>query len=152
MGIHLNKHLKARKLVRGKYVLLGSGVQRRVIKNGAVYIEGDTIQEIGSYKRLLKDRRPEFVLGSNNQVIMPGLVNAHYHGGWGSLQLGVADSPLETWLSSFRLHQSLTQIDSYDSTLLACIKQIESGVTCALNHEGSVRTHHSKSKQLGLLR
>lgn len=130
----MKENRRASKLVRGKYVLSGCGVQRRVIKNGAVYIEGDIIREIGSYEKLRKEHRPEYLLGSNNQIVMPGLVNAHYHGGWGSLQLGIVDSPLETWLSSSRLVKSLAQMDSYDSTLFGCLKQMESGVTSALDH------------------
>jgi cytosine/adenosine deaminase-related metal-dependent hydrolase len=105
-----------------------------VIKNGAVYVEGNTICEIGNYEKLRKERHPDYLLGSSHHLVMPGLVNAHYHGGWGSLQLGVVDSPLETWLSSYRLLQSFSQLDSYSSTLFGCLKQLESGVTSTLDH------------------
>ena len=122
------------KLVKGIYVLSGSGGQRRFIKDGAVYIEGDIIRDVGKYKELSRKYCPEFELGSRNHLVMPGLVDAHHHGeGW-SVQLGVMDSPLETWLKSLRVYRKESEIDSYNGALFACIKRIESGVTCILDH------------------
>jgi len=124
------------KLVRGRYVLSGSCGHRTVIRDGAVYIEGDTIRDVGKYRELSREYQPELELGSEDHLVMPGLVNAHHHrGGWGFwFQRGLLDAPLEKWLGLLPVYESQISALSYDVTLFACIKLIESGVTCVLDH------------------
>lgn len=121
------------KLVRGRYVLVGSSKQRSVIKDGAVYIEDNIIRDMGKYDILKKKYRPELEIGTSNHLVMPGLVNAHHHGGNWDVLAGVPDNPLEIWLKSVIVNRIKVQVDNYNGTLLACINRIESGVTCILD-------------------
>lgn len=68
-------------LVRGKYVICKvTGTDSAdVVSDGAVFQQDGEIVEVGSYDDL-KSRHPEVdVIGSPSYVVMPGLVNDHFH-------------------------------------------------------------------------
>lgn len=64
-------------------LILGNPVvsldERDVIPDGAVIVEGDSITDVGT--RLELERRGPFdrVLGGPDDVVMPGLINCHFH-------------------------------------------------------------------------
>jgi cytosine/adenosine deaminase-related metal-dependent hydrolase len=120
------------KLVRGKWVIKGSGRKRQPIKDGAVYIEGTEIRDVGPYESLKKKHSFDVELGSDRHIVMPGFVNSHDHGkGLTFLQRGVMDGPLETWLHEFFGKVTFGE-DTYQNVLLSCAKQILNGVTSTL--------------------
>ena len=86
-------------LVRGKYVI--SKVQGSngalVISDGAVYQEDGKIIAFGSYQELRSKYPSSEVIGSKRYVVLPGLVNAHYHQGFSFL--AAANRP---WMRSLR--------------------------------------------------
>ncbi|MCW3991648.1 MAG: amidohydrolase family protein [Candidatus Bathyarchaeota archaeon] len=121
------------KIVYGKMLLVGSGEQRNVIRDGAVYIEDGFIRDVGEHKEISRSYSCDALLGSEEHIVMPGLVNSHHHGrGISQLQMGIRDAPLEVWIS---YHVGKTyDIDVYYNTLLANLRLIESGVTTSLHH------------------
>ncbi len=119
------------KLVRGKWVIKGSGANRQPIRDGAIYIEGTEIRDVGPYELLKKKHDIDVELGSDRHIVMPGLVNSHDHGkGLTPLQRGMLDSPLELMIPRFRV--AIRGEDTYANVLYCCMKQIENGVTSTL--------------------
>jgi 5-methylthioadenosine/S-adenosylhomocysteine deaminase len=59
--------------------------------------EDGTITEIGTYQELRRKYPNVAVVGSGNEVMLPGFVNGHHHIGLTPVQLGSPDMPLELW-------------------------------------------------------
>jgi cytosine/adenosine deaminase-related metal-dependent hydrolase len=122
-----------KKIVFGKMLLHGSGEERSVIKDGAVYVEGDQIVDVGKYDEISKNYGCDVEIGSSNHVLMPGFVNSHSHGrGFGPLRVGIRDAALEIWIS-YHLAEVFS-LSIYHNALLSCMKLIESGVTTTNHH------------------
>jgi len=122
-----------RTLLYGKYLISGSGKNRQVIKDGAAYIEGSRIKDVGGFKVLSKSYQYDRKIGSDKHLVMPGLINSHDHGqGISFISRGIPDGPLETWVQEF-FYRRMEGWNTYDNTMLSCINQIENGVTCFVN-------------------
>ena len=67
------------------------------ITDGAVLQEDGAIVEIGTYRDLSRRHPNIAVIGSGNEVMLPGFVNGHHHIGLTPVQLGSPDMPLELW-------------------------------------------------------
>ena len=120
-------------IAHGKFILVGDKTRKKVIKDGAIYIKDGVIEDIGKYSRLSKEHYKDQKIGSENSIIIPGLINSHHHGrGLSQLQMGIKDAPLEIWIS-YHLGEAY-KVDVYKNTLLSCIKQIRSGITTSLHH------------------
>jgi 5-methylthioadenosine/S-adenosylhomocysteine deaminase len=65
------------------------------ITDGAVLQEDGTIVKIGTYQELSREHPKVAVVGSGNEVMLPGFVNSHHHIGLTPVQLGSPDMPLE---------------------------------------------------------
>ncbi|MFC1937644.1 amidohydrolase family protein [Chloroflexota bacterium] len=88
-------------LVRGKYVIgkiTGSNTAE-VISDGAVFQQDGEIIEVGRYADLRTRHTVDEILGSSNHLVMPGLINAHFHVGLSPFQRGSPDLPLELWMA-----------------------------------------------------
>ena len=86
-------------LVRGKYVIckVTGRDSAEVVSDGAVYQRDGLIVEVGRYEDLRERHPGEEVIGSSRYVVMPGLVNDHFHVGVTPFQLGSPDLPLGIW-------------------------------------------------------
>lgn len=122
-------------LIRGKYVLckVTDRHDAVVVEDGAVFQQDGTIVEVGRHADLLARHRPDEVLGSDDHVVLPGLVNAHHHVGLTPFQLGSPDYPLELWFAS-RL--AARDVDPYLDTLYSAFELLESGVTTVQHLHG----------------
>ncbi len=106
---------------------------RRQFNDGAILIEGDQIREIGPSQELVaRAGRDVTLIDQRGRWILPGLVNIHVHT---SQQMGRGlgdDVNLLIWLREriWPYESTLTEEDSYLSTLLFGLEQIRSGVTC----------------------
>src|SRR5689334_20056467 len=67
------------------------------ITDGAVLQEDGAIVEIDTYRDLSRRHPNVAVIGSGNEVMLPGFVNGHHHIGLTPVQLGSPDMPLELW-------------------------------------------------------
>ena len=115
-------------LVRGKYVItkIIAHIAAEVLSDGALLVRDGEISEVGAYQDL-KAAHPEAeVIGSSNYLVMPGLVNDHFHVGLTPFQLGAPDLPLELW-GSARL--GTRYVDPYLDQLYGAVQMIESGTT-----------------------
>jgi 5-methylthioadenosine/S-adenosylhomocysteine deaminase len=123
-------------IVRGGFVLT-MDPQEGVIEDGAVAVRGTDIVAVGPFSGLAAQYPSARVLGSADDWILPGLINAHCHAGTvaGSFRQGIIDLPLERWL--MRLYNSPllegeTEI-TYLNTLYQNAQLIRSGVTCTVD-------------------
>ena len=118
-------------LIRGKYLIRDPHKSDAILEDGAVYTRGARIAELGKHADLVARYPDEEQIGSGDDLLLPGLVNAHDHGrAPSSLQLGIADDDLELWLPSLIGQRA---VDPYLATAYAAIQQIESGVTTVLH-------------------
>lgn len=126
--------------------------ERQVFLDGDVLIEDDTILSVGKIDPAMIERGAQ-VHDCTGKLILPGLINTHVHT---SQQLGRGlgdDVDLLTWLHlrTFPYESSLTEEDSYVSTLLCCIEQIRAGVTSFAEPGGQfVRSMAKAVDQAGL--
>jgi len=106
-----------------------------IVKDGAIYVSGKDIVEIGRYKDLKAQYPTVSIVGSPRYWVAPGFVNAHQHGkGMTSFQLGALDEPLEiTRVKSV----PQAKIEPYLDTLYAALRMIEAGVTTCLHYNSS---------------
>ena len=115
-------------LIRGKHVVckVTGRDTAEVVADGAVVQRDGVIEAVGSY-RDLSARYPEAqVIGSGNHIVMPGLVNDHFHVGLTPFQMGAPDLPLELW----SLHRiGVRAIDPYLDQLYGAVQMIETGTT-----------------------
>ena len=135
-------------LVRGKYVVrkITGPDSADVVSDGAVFQRDGQIIEVGNYDDL-KSRHPEAeVIGSSNYVVMPGLVNDHFHVGLSPCQLGALDNTQELRA----LHRlGAKRIDPYLDQMYGAIQMIETGTTTVQAiHGGSGRTHPSRMMEM----
>ena len=82
-------------LVRGKYVIskVTGPDSAVVISDGAVLQQDGQIIEVGGYQYLRSRYPKEQIIGSSNYMVMPGLVNDHFHVGLTPFQMGALDLP-----------------------------------------------------------
>ncbi|MEX0806061.1 MAG: amidohydrolase family protein [Candidatus Binatia bacterium] len=124
-------------LVRGQFVLTMNdrlGVNG-IVEDGAVYISGKNIVEIGPYKDLKSVYPTATVIGSSRFWVMPGFVNAHQHGkGLTTFQLGGIDDCFE--ISRFSPEPQAT-VEPYIDTLYGCMRMIEAGITTCIHYNSS---------------
>jgi len=120
-----------RLLLGGTVVTMDASYQ--VFAPGAVAIQGNRIVAVGPQEDVKAAYEAEEVWDCRDQVIIPGLVNAHTHMPM-SLLRGLADDlRLDVWLYGYILpveKQFVNPEFCYLGTLLSCAEMIRSGITC----------------------
>ncbi|MGH7268178.1 MAG: amidohydrolase family protein, partial [Candidatus Rokuibacteriota bacterium] len=126
---------------------------------GGVLIEDGAIAAVavGSEEdRALRERAPE-ALDAGGMVLMPGLVNAHYHS-YSPLLKGTENSlPLEAWaLYTVAYGLSFGQEAIRLAILLGAAEMIRSGITACLDHfphvrwaEAALSAHEASGMRVG---
>lgn len=105
------------------------------IADGALLQEDGVITAIGRFEAL-KQQHPDVpVIGSGNEIMLPGFVNAHHHVGLTPVQLGSPDMPLELWWIT---RMVIRDLDLYLDTLYSAFEMIASGVTTVQHLHGWV--------------
>ncbi len=124
----------------GTLVTMDNG---RVLNDGALYIEGTRIVDIGPAAELARTHQPDKVIDASGKIVMPGLIDAHFHtcqqflrGMLNSLtRRGQARYPVwKNYLIPFE--SLLSEDDVYLSGLAAYTNMIKVGTTCASEHGG----------------
>jgi cytosine/adenosine deaminase-related metal-dependent hydrolase len=103
------------------------------IADGAILQEDGVILETGAYEDFARRFPTTPVLGSGNEVMLPGFVNGHHHIGLTPVQLGSSDMPLELW---FATRMVTRNVDLYLDTLYSAFEMIGSGVTTVQHIHG----------------
>ena len=118
-------------IVHGRYLITrASGHETKVLEQGAVYQSNGVIEDVGTLGEI-QGRHPDApVLGGEDFLVMPGLINAHHHGkGVSLLMKGSLDDHLEYWMAD---SWGRKPVDMYLDTLYACMKMLRSGVTTVM--------------------
>ena len=125
----------ATSLIRSRAAI--TGVKDRFawneIKDGAVLQEDGVIVATGSYEALKKRYPNTPVLGTGNEILLPGFVNGHHHVGLTPVQLGSPDMPLELWFITRLVTRNL---NVYLDTLYSAFEMIASGITTVQHIHG----------------
>ena len=118
----------ARSLIRGKHVVckVTGPHSAEVVADGAVLQQDGIIEAVGDYRELSRQHPDAEVIGSGNHIVMPGMVNDHFHVGLTPFQMGAPDLPLELW-SLARI--GVRSIDPYLDQLYGAVQMIETGTT-----------------------
>ena len=119
------------------------------IDDGAVVQENGIITAVGTYKDLKAKYPDATVIGSGNEIMLPGFVNGHHHIGLTPVQLGSPDMPLELWFITRLVTRS---VDLYLDTLYSAFEMISSGITTVQHIHGwmpgSTQEIQAKSNQV----
>lgn len=92
-----------------------------------VCIAGDRIVDVGARDVLIARYPGAAVVGGEELLLLPGLINSHDHGrGLSTLALGVTDDLLELWLLGLSV---LPAVDPYKLALIEGVNLLRSGVT-----------------------
>ena len=103
------------------------------LADGAVLQEDGTIAAIGTYAELSRKHPAVPVIGSGNEILLPGFINGHHHVGLTPVQLGSPDMPLELW---FVTRMVMRNVNPYLDTLYSAFEMIASGVTTVQHLQG----------------
>jgi 5-methylthioadenosine/S-adenosylhomocysteine deaminase len=114
----------------GTVVTMDAGA--RVIEDGAVAIQGDTIVAVGTRNDLEARYHAAATIDARGQIIMPGLINTHTHAPM-VLYRGLADDlALMDWLNKYIFPAEKATVSPEFcriGTRLAALEMIESGTT-----------------------
>jgi putative selenium metabolism protein SsnA len=130
-------------LIVGGGLLVTLGENPRVMEDGAVLIEGDTMKTVRKTGELRTANPDAEFLDASGKLVMPGLINAHTHL-YGSLARGIAlkDAPPTNFVENlerlwWRLDKALNEDDVYYSALVGLMDAVRCGVTCLVDHHAS---------------
>lgn len=106
-----------------------------VIKNGIIYVEGDTIRYVSTQEDMPYYLEVDELIDGKGKIAMPGLVNAHCHSPMTLLRGYAGDRNLEDWLFHYILpmEQKLTPEDVYWGSMLGIVEMLKSGTTCFMD-------------------
>lgn len=121
------------KLVKGKYVIT-MDEKRRIIRDGCVVYDGNNIIDVGKTEVLKRKYNVEEVLGGDEFIVMPGLVNTHMHlefsffrGLWDQISLYLLKRCIA------RAIPFMTLEDIYISSLMSLVDLMKNGVTTTIH-------------------
>jgi putative selenium metabolism protein SsnA len=130
-------------ITNGTIITLGADASRRVIENGAVYIRGDKIAEIGKTNHLITKFPNEERLDARGKLVMPGSIVAHTHF-YGAFARGMAvpGTPAKNFPEIldklwWKIDRALTLEDCRLSALVCLVDAIRNGTTTLIDHHAS---------------
>ncbi|WP_426162024.1 8-oxoguanine deaminase [Pseudoduganella sp. R-34] len=122
-------------LIKNARVVVTMDEQRREIDNGAIYVRGNVIEQVGPTSEL--PQSADEIIDASGHVVIPGLVNTHHHM-YQSLTRAIPaaqNGELFDWLTN--LYPIWANLDSemvHVSTLTAMSELILSGCTTSSDH------------------
>ena len=122
-------------LIKNARVVVTMDEQRREIDNGAIFVRGNAIEQVGPTSEL--PQSADEVIDASGHVVIPGLVNTHHHM-YQSLTRVIPtaqNGELFNWLTN--LYPIWANLDSemvHVSTLTAMSELILSGCTTSSDH------------------
>jgi len=135
----------------------------RILENGAIRIQGDTIGDIGTSREILKKYSDPERLDAKGKILMPGLINAHTHL-YSAFARGMTlkDAPPKDFIHIlerlwWRLDNALDEEAVRLSAFFPLIQAIRRGTTTLIDHhsspkaiEGSLNVIAQVYEQMGL--
>jgi cytosine/adenosine deaminase-related metal-dependent hydrolase len=105
---------------------------KAAIPDGAVAVAGEKIAAVGSFEALSAKYPNADVIGGDDFLLIPGLINGHGHGrGLTDFQRGALDNTLESWLFDTRKY---VPVPTYDDLALSAVRLLKSGVTTTMHN------------------
>ena len=104
--------------------------ERRIIRQGAILIEGETIAAVGKSDEIKEKCEGADRIDAQNKVILPGFIDTHVHLSEHIVRSLIPDDAHD-WMSHWLMpiYSSLTPEDEYISAMLAFIEMIRTGTT-----------------------
>ncbi len=122
-------------LIKNARVVVTMDDERREIADGAVFIQGNVIAQVGASADL--PQQADEVIDARNHVVMPGLINTHHHM-YQSLTRVIPtaqNGELFNWLTNlYPIWANLSADMVHVSTLTAMSELILSGCTTSSDH------------------
>ncbi|WLD93586.1 amidohydrolase family protein [Alkalihalobacillus sp. AL-G] len=101
---------------------------------GSLLIDGDKIKEVRAGS-LPIDSDIDETIDASGRIVIPGMVNAHYHSYSNVLKGTTNNLPLEIWsLYTVAYGHSLTEEELELAVLLGAIEMIKNGTTACIDH------------------
>jgi 5-methylthioadenosine/S-adenosylhomocysteine deaminase len=121
-----------KQIIAGDYILT-MDPRNRVIKDGAVLINGGTIEAVASLSEVTASNPGVIVRNTANSVIMPGLVNAHAHSGF--LRGTAEHLPVWDWLTLHinPMHRMLQPHEAEAASFLCYAESVLGGTTTVVD-------------------
>ena len=121
------------KIENARYIIT-MDAERRIIRDGAVVIEGSRIAQVGKSANLA-DVAADRVIDADGMVLAPGLVNGHMHVSYAHATRGIfPDSLGSNYLPNvFRLQGEMTAEEEYLTSLLGITELLKYGTTTFLD-------------------
>lgn len=113
----------------------------QIIEQGSLYIEGDTLVEVGTFAE--NKYRADRVIDAGGNLVMPGLINAHHHlystFARGFTPPGEPARDFKEILERlwWKLDAALDEEDVYYSALIAVMNAARAGCTTIIDHHAS---------------
>jgi cytosine/adenosine deaminase-related metal-dependent hydrolase len=116
-------------LIKNGYILTLNS-DREIITDGTLYIENDTIVDVGKSEDL-KDHKAELVIDAKNKLVMPGLIDTHTHLAQALIRGCADDVSLVDWLKKYVwvLQGNFTKDDGRVSAELCMAEMVRTGTT-----------------------
>lgn len=119
-------------ILRGGFVLVDPA-RGEVIRDGAVRIEAGRVAEVGPAAALLRRFPGAEVIGAADDIVMPGLIDAHSHGrGLSPIQKGVLYDYLE---NAFLDWSTMAYLPNELCAALSAVRHLRYGAT-TIHHTG----------------
>ncbi len=129
-------------ITNGTIITLGA--ENRVIENGAVYVRGPRIMDVGATRALVIKYPREEKLDAHGKLVMPGSIVAHTHF-YGAFARGMSLPPgpppknfpeilQQLW---WKIDRALTLEDCKLSALVSLVDAIRNGTTTLIDHHAS---------------
>ena len=117
------------KIEGARYIITMDG-DRRIIRDGAVVVEGSRITRVGKTAELA-DVSADRTIDASGMVVAPGLVNGHMHVSYAHATRGIfPDSLGSSYLPNvFRLQSVMTAEEEYLTSLLGITELLKYGTT-----------------------
>jgi cytosine/adenosine deaminase-related metal-dependent hydrolase len=108
--------------------------QRRILRDGAVFVQDDKIAHIGRAAQVRKERHAEFEIDATGMLVLPGFIDSHVHLAQALLRGCADDTSLVDWLHKFvwPLQGNFDAADGKASAELCMLEMIKSGTTTFL--------------------
>ncbi len=122
-------------LIKNARVLVTMDAERREIANGAVFIRGNVIEQVGNSADL--PATADEVIDATNHVVIPGLINTHHHMYQSLTRVipAAQNGELFNWLNNlYPIWANLTPEMVHVSTQVAMAELMLSGCTTSSDH------------------
>ncbi|GGC77621.1 amidohydrolase family protein [Chelatococcus reniformis] len=122
-------------LIRNAEWLVTLDEERRIIRDGAVAIDGAEIVAVGKSDEIAGSYHPRKIIDAGDKLVLPGLIDTHVHNSQ-QLGRGLADGcdiPIHLLQRLYGYEAQLLSDDAYWAATNCHLEMIRAGTTCFLD-------------------